>query len=105
MENKSGDKRILTKNNQPLKTITYQDIYTLKESLEQFQSWVDGLNLIKAFFANENEPVNKKKIIREFYAVSEIFDTFHASFLCNLNVLEKRVERLSEKEKVKNHFN
>lgn len=34
MGNKGGDKQILTKNKQPLKIITYQDIYALKESLE-----------------------------------------------------------------------
>ncbi|WP_461732459.1 hypothetical protein [Enterococcus sp. LJL128] len=93
-------KNTITKNNQPIKEISQQDIYTMQEILEHFQSWKTMLELMKNFFANESTPINKKKIIKEFHAHSKIFDTFYESYLKDTNKLEIHVENMRNKVKV-----
>lgn len=49
MENKSNNV-LLTKNNQPIKEITKQDISDLKDHFEQLLSWKESLHSVKEFF-------------------------------------------------------
>ncbi|MDT1940454.1 MULTISPECIES: hypothetical protein [Carnobacterium] len=50
-----------TKNKQPTKAISYQDLYLMKETLEQLQSWKIILELLDEFFGNKQLPLDKKK--------------------------------------------
>ncbi|MGC6768816.1 hypothetical protein [Enterococcus sp. LJL51] len=54
-------KKTITKNNQPIKEITQQDIHELKDYLEQLASWKEPLKQIHNFFDNQAIPLNKKK--------------------------------------------
>ncbi|MGM0214553.1 hypothetical protein [Enterococcus sp. AZ109] len=45
--------RILTKNNQPLKEITYQDICLLNDTFYQIQSWTKALSMLNDFLVIE----------------------------------------------------
>lgn len=92
---------VITKNSQPIKSITHHDIYNLKDTLEQIQSWKEPLALMKKFFDNSGVPLNKRKIMKEFYANSQIFSVFYASFIEDTDTLEKRIEHLLESDKVK----
>lgn len=92
---------VITKNNQPLKAITHHDIYNLKDKLEQLQSWKEPLVLMKNFFDNSGVPLNKKKIMKEFYANSQIFSAFYKSFIEDTETLSKRIDQLLESDKVK----
>lgn len=92
---------VITKDSQPIKTITHHDIYCLKDKLEQIQSWERALTLIKIFFDNNGVPLNKKKIMKEFYANSQIFNAFYTSFIEDTETLNKRINHLLEKDKVK----
>lgn len=40
---------LLTEKNQPIKSIAKQDIYDLKDYLEQLSSWKDPLKLVNKF--------------------------------------------------------
>ena len=40
----------LTNNNQPVKKISYQNIYRLQETIEQLNSWEKPLNSVHEFF-------------------------------------------------------
>lgn len=93
-------KKLLTKNNQPIKAITQQDIYATKETLEKLQSWASALEMLDKFFKHETEPLNKKKVVKEYHASSQIFDVFFADFLTHTNILEKQLEELRTREKI-----
>jgi hypothetical protein len=93
---------ILTKNNQPIKEISYQDMYQLKETFDQISSWKEALTVVNNFFNNrEIIPFNKKKIMKEFHANSYIFNTFYQDFLASTTILEKQIEELKSRPKAK----
>lgn len=100
MGNKNS-KVLLTKNNQPIKEITKQDLLVLNNHLEQLASWLESLWLLKDFFNDQGVPLNKKKIMREFHAQSKIFNVFYENFLLSVDTIEAKLEKLMEKEKVK----
>ena len=49
------NKELLTKKNQPIKTITQQDINALEITLEQLQSWTSTLEELNKFFDFEQK--------------------------------------------------
>ena len=65
------------------------------------QSWKEVLELIKDFFDNEAVPLNKKKIMREFHAQTQIFQVFYESFLLSTDSLEKKIDKLGSTETIK----
>ena len=90
-----------TKNNQPIKAISYQELYLLKETLEQLKSWTAVLELFDLFFHNKQATLDKKKIVREFHSLSRIYGMFMEDFSTCTDDLENQVEKLIVKEKVK----
>ncbi|MEI5993863.1 hypothetical protein [Candidatus Enterococcus mansonii] len=101
--NKETKKEVLiTKNNHPIKEITYQDMYQLKDTFDQISSWKEALAVLNSFFNNRDVmPFNKKKITKEFHASSYIFNAFYQDFLNNATILEKQIEELKNRPKVK----
>ena len=95
-------KNIITKNNQPIKEITQQDIHKLKNCLEQLASWQEPLKQMHNFFDNRAIPSNKKKIIREFHAQARVFKMFYMNFILSTDALEEKVTDLEGKEKNEN---
>lgn len=101
MEEKGRD--ILTKNNQPIKSIIYQDIYATKETLEKLQSWGSTLEILATFFADQrNKPLNKKDIIQQYHAASQLFSIFFDDFTKQTSLLESQLETLGARKKVRN---
>lgn len=92
---------LLTQNNQPIKEITKQDISDLKDHFEQLLSWKESLHSVKEFFSNQEIPLNKKKITKDFHSQSRIFNVFYENFVLSVDILEMKIERLMEKETVK----
>ncbi|HDT8180728.1 hypothetical protein NG861_09410 [Enterococcus faecalis] len=90
-------KNTITKNNQPIKEITQQDIHELRDYLEQLASWQEPLKQIHTFFDNQEIPLNKKKIIREFHAQAKVFDVFYENFILSMGTLEEKVTNLEGK--------
>ena len=95
------NKELLTKKNQPIKTITQQDINALEITLEQLQSWTSTLEELNKFFDFEQETINKKNIIRKYHANAQIFKIFLNDFLQRTESLEKQLENLKRREKVR----
>lgn len=86
--------------NQPIKSISHQDIYSLHDLLEQLNSWKSALNLLNEFFSDKQRPVNKKKIASNYYACSQIFSAFHNDFSQALQEMEQQITALRQKENV-----
>lgn len=88
----------MTPNNQSIKFIPYKDIYHMRNNLEQLQSWIIILEVCAKFFKNREQRVKKKKIIKEFYARSEIFEPFVESFLNGIDGLDNKNVKLESRE-------
>ncbi|MHC5230034.1 hypothetical protein ACYSNW_17355 [Enterococcus sp. LJL99] len=81
-----------------IKAIPYQDILDLKEALERLQSWEKPLSLLNDFFGDRSIPVNKKKIIREYYAYAKIYQSYIADTENILQILNKKICVITEKQ-------
>ncbi|MDA9471329.1 hypothetical protein [Enterococcus sp. 5H] len=92
---------LLTEKNQPVKSIAKQDIYDLRDHLEQLASWKEPLKLVNEFFENQAIPLNKKKIMREFHAQARVFNIFYMNFILSMDTLEEKAANLERKEKIK----
>lgn len=76
-------------------------MYLLNDTFDQIQSWAETLSVLNSFFSNRRIPLNKRKIIREFHASSYIFNAFYQDFLNSTTTLEKQIEELKNRPKVK----
>jgi hypothetical protein len=91
---------IQTENKQPIKEITYQDIFSLYDMWEQLQSWQEVLPVLEKFFEDENRPVNKQQIARKYYACSQVFMIFYLDFSQTMQRMEKQLLELRSKKRV-----
>lgn len=98
-----GNKKIIgiqTDNKQPIKKISYQDIYVLYDLLEQLDSWNETLCMLVDFFKDEQRPLNKNKIIKKYYSNSKLFSVFYEEYEKIINRMRKQIKELKVKEKV-----
>jgi hypothetical protein len=91
---------IKTSNKQPVKEISYQDIYGLGDTLEQLKSWQEPLGVLEKFFSDKKRPVNKQKIIRDYHACSLFFHVFLTDLGSSLEKLELQIDDLKTRRKV-----
>ncbi|ALS38452.1 hypothetical protein ATZ35_15240 [Enterococcus rotai] len=92
---------LLTQNKQPIKQVSYQDMYAMKDTLEQLESWTEILMVVDKHFANRKLPLDKKKIAKDYYSISQIFGSFMDDFSTCIDRLETQLDQLMKKEKVK----
>lgn len=97
----AGKKKGLdTKNNQPIKNVNHQDIYSLYDMIEQLNSWNEPLKLVDKFFGDKKRPVNKQQIIKQYYAQSKIFNAFISDYQVLINSMEKQILVLKNSKKL-----
>lgn len=94
MEDSNAKKKL------PIKEINYQDIYHLVELLEQLDSWQEPLLLLEKYFSDENRPLNKQKLVKQYYAQSKIFQAFLTDFQRVMPEIEKSMFSLSKRKKL-----
>ncbi|WP_442258000.1 hypothetical protein [Vagococcus salmoninarum] len=58
------------------------------------QSWEKTFGNFALFFTTTASPLNKKQIMRDFYANSQVFDLFLKDFLEQTATLEKQIDIL-----------
>lgn len=90
----------LAKISQPLKAVTSQDLFQLQETLVQLQSWEKTLDNFSLFFTTTTAPLNKKKIMGDFHATSQVFELFLKDFLKQTATLEQQIDVLQGRKKV-----
>ncbi|HIY56618.1 MAG TPA: hypothetical protein H9829_00225 [Candidatus Tetragenococcus pullicola] len=96
-----NQKKLLTKNNQPIKEITQAEINDLQDHLEQLASWQEPLNQIQTYFQETSIPMNKKKLVKQYHAQASIFTAFNQDFAKSIEKLNKKLDALTQKEKVR----
>jgi hypothetical protein len=90
---------IKTSNKQPVKEISYQDIYGLGDTLEQLKSWQEPLGVLEKFFSDKKRPMNKQKIIPDYRACSLLFHVFLTDLGSSLEKLELQIGDLKTRSK------
>lgn len=91
---------IAKQNNQPLPNIPQQDVHTIANTLEQLTSWNLILNLLNQFFTENLQPLDKDKVMREYYVCSKLYTNFHKDFSQTLQKMESQISILRSKEKI-----
>ena len=91
----------LTTRKQPIKKISHQDIYALYDLLEQLTSWNAPLKLLESYFNESKRPLNKQKLVKQYYAYSKIFQAFYSDFQELSTSMEEQVIELRQKEKLR----
>ena len=79
-----------------IKAVPYQEIIDLRDTVERLQSWQEALVVLEKYFTNPNTPINKKQVVRQYYACSKLFQTFNAEFEKLNLTAEKQLLKIQE---------
>ncbi|ALS01423.1 hypothetical protein ATZ33_08605 [Enterococcus silesiacus] len=79
-----------------IKAVPYQDIIDLRDTLERLQSWQEPLAVLEKYFTNPNTPINKKQVVKDYYACSKLFQTFNTEFKKLNLTAEKQASKIQE---------
>ncbi|EOL46357.1 hypothetical protein [Enterococcus caccae] len=90
----------MKKEGQSLKMIPYQDITDLQHTLDRLQSWEEPLAVLDHFFQFRKGPINKKQVVKEYYACGHLFHAFFEEFLRLMAIEEVKVRKLDGERKV-----
>ncbi|MGX7244396.1 hypothetical protein ACWOC1_06050 [Enterococcus quebecensis] len=66
----------MKKEDQSLKVIPYQDIMDLQHTLDRLHSLEEPLAVLDHFFQFRKGAVNKKQVVKEYYACGYLFHDF-----------------------------
>jgi hypothetical protein len=83
-----------------LKAVSYQEINELKELMEKLASWQEPLAILEHFFAFRAGPINKKQIIKEYYARAQLFQAFYEDYNRLVEVGDKTVQEINRAKKI-----
>ncbi|OJG99017.1 hypothetical protein RV18_GL002171 [Enterococcus termitis] len=83
-----------------VKTISYQEIVELKELMEKLASWEEPLVILEQFFAFRTGPINKKRVIKEYYARGQMFHAFYEDYRRLMEVGDELVQEMVKAGKV-----
>ncbi|MBO0471037.1 hypothetical protein JZO66_10820 [Enterococcus sp. DIV0242_7C1] len=86
-----------------IKAVPYQEIIDLRNTLERLDSWQEPLAVLEKYFTNPGAPINKKKVVKEYYACSKIFQTFNLEFNRLIQEAELQILAIGTQEKTKYH--
>lgn len=85
-----------TKNKPIYNNITQQDIQSLGITLKQLDSWNLVLNLLHQFFNENPQPLDKEKVMSEYYVCSKLFNNFHKDFYQLSKKINKQMKELQQ---------
>ncbi|MFD2387247.1 hypothetical protein [Enterococcus rivorum] len=83
----------MEKVSQHLKAIPYQDLLDLQNSVERLHSWQQPLAVLDNFFMYRTGNINKKQIVKEYYASAHLFHAFYMEFNRLMECEERRWRR------------
>lgn len=75
------------------KAIPYQYILALQDTMERLHSWQQPLAVLDKFFMYRTGNINKKRLVKEYYASAHLFHAFYVEF----NRLMESEEEMMEK--------
>lgn len=90
----------MEKSVQCIKQIPYQKILDFRDELERLRSWEPYLLTIQRYFSNQLVPVNKKVIVKEYYASSKVYLSFCGEYEQRLVKLEELMNEMVNSPKI-----
>ena len=90
----------MEKSVQCVKQIPFQRILDFRDELERLRSWEPYLLAIQQYFSNQSVPVNKKVIVKEYYACSKVYSSFCEEYEQRLVKLEELMNAMVSSPKM-----
>lgn len=82
------------------KAVSYQEIIDLRDTVERLQSWQEPLAVLEKYFTNPNTPINKKQVVKDYYACSQLFQLFKNNYDSLTEQVNKQVLTMNTLEKM-----
>ncbi|MBO0422575.1 hypothetical protein [Enterococcus plantarum] len=86
-----------------IKAVPYQEIIDLRDTVERLQSWQEPLVVLEKYFTNPNTPINKKQVVKDYYACSKLFQTFNTEFNRLIQEAELQITTIGTQKKLEHH--
>ncbi|MGX7265584.1 hypothetical protein [Enterococcus crotali] len=83
-----------------IKAVPYQEIIDLRDTVERLQSWQEPLVVLEKYFTNPNTPINKKQVVKDYYACSKLFSIFIEDYQHLLKTAHSDLLKLITQEKI-----
>lgn len=83
-----------------IKTVPYQEILNLRDSLERLESWKEPLEVLEKYFTNPTTPINKKKVVKQYYASAKLFETFHKEYALLIAESQNQLASITQNQKI-----
>ncbi|MGX7150382.1 hypothetical protein [Enterococcus ureasiticus] len=83
-----------------IKTVPYQEILNLRDSLECLESWKEPLEVLEKYFTNPTTPINKKQVVKQYYASAKLFETFHKEYAFLITESQKQLTSIIQNQKI-----
>lgn len=82
-----------------IKAVPYQEIIDLRDTVERLQSWQEPLAVLEKYFTNPNTPINKKQVVKDYYACSKLFSIFSEDYKILLKKANSDLSKIITHEK------
>lgn len=79
-----------------IKPVPYQELVDLRDTLERLESWQEPLRMIDKYFTHPQHPINKKQVVKQYYAYAQVFQTFHKTYHQLLQDANQRLEKMTQ---------
>ncbi|MEI5989883.1 hypothetical protein A5881_001376 [Enterococcus termitis] len=83
-----------------IKTVPYQEILNLRDSLERLESWKEPLEVLEKYFTHPTTPINKKQVVKQYYASAKLFETFHKEYTLLITESQKQLASIIQNQKI-----
>lgn len=83
-----------------IKAVPYQEIIDLRDTVERLQSWQEALVVLEKYFTNPNTPINKKQVVKDYYACSQLFQLFKNNYDSLTEQAAKQVLTMDKLKKI-----
>lgn len=83
-----------------IKAVPYQEIIDLRDTVERLQSWQEPLAVLEKYFTNPNMPINKKQVVKDYYACSQLFQLFKNNYDSLTEQVNKQVLTMNTLDKM-----
>lgn len=83
-----------------VKAISYQEIIHLRDTIERLESWQEPLTSLENYFAQSHYPINKKQVVKQYYACVELFQAFCTTYGHLLKEANQMIDTLTKASKI-----
>ncbi|MHC5227058.1 hypothetical protein ACYSNW_02130 [Enterococcus sp. LJL99] len=83
-----------------VKAVPYQEIIHLRDTIERLESWQEPLTSLENYFAQSHYPLNKKQVVKQYYACAQLFQAFYTTYGHLLKEADQMIDTLTKTSKI-----